>query len=303
MMTVHVHYIIFGCLFYFTSCQRPPIFGAQGRTELFESIGLACSPDKVLYSGKSYKVNIKELDEEVNALEFLTSASKWKKGSKKAVSNTGKIGVLAMHSWTFSLKPVFDGKVKRIDGSLSKITTEIESLKKTEETSRALFKLETNKNTQKAQNLKTQWLKAKAARKGASTLQRKLSRGLKGLRFLSQRLGPALGIFGSVFAIVSGFIDENHMQQQIDLLKEQMERGFAKLRREMEQKYLELKDYVDDSVQFAQVVDLQAELQVRMLPVFFLLHIGSSSLALPEDICFNHTLETNIMKYHFIVFV
>ena len=291
MITIHVHYIIFGCLLCFVNCQDPPLIKAQGGI-IFESIGRACFPDKVLYSGQSDKVNTKELDEEVNALEFLTSASKWKKGSKKAVSDAGKIAVLAMHSWTFSLKPVFDGKVKKIDGSLNKITTEIGRLKQTEETKSALFKLEAHKNTQKAQNLKTQWLKAKAARKGASTIQRKLSRGLKGLRFLSQRLGPALGIFGSVFAIVSGFIDENQMQQQIDLLKKQMEKGFAKLRREMEQKYLELKDYVDDSVQFAQVVDLQAELQVTKLSGVFLLHIGNSSKAFSEDIYFNHRLGT-----------
>ena len=84
---------------------------------------------------------------------------------------------------------------------------------------------------------------------------------MKRLNFLSKKLAPALGVFGAVFSIVSGFFggDEN---QPVDLLRKEMHAGFKKIREEMNRKYMELKHYVDDTVQFAQVVDLEAELEV-----------------------------------------
>ena len=117
-MTIHGNYIIFGCLLYFTNWQRPPIVAAKRGSKIFEYNGDACFPSRVLYSENSDQLNFKELDGELNALDFLTNANKWKLDPKNAVSSSGKIAVLGMHSWTSSLKPLYDKKYKKLDGSL-----------------------------------------------------------------------------------------------------------------------------------------------------------------------------------------
>ena len=263
-MAIYLQLILLVTLLHQSVCQRPPSAEAARATPLFEEVGAACSPQTSLYSGQSNAVDIKIIEKEVNALESLTNASKWKKQAKRGASATGQIANLFMHSYSVSAKPILDGKVKDIDGKVSAAKTRFQELSKVEKSKYELLKNMKN-SKQKAPNLNAEWLRAKSAARQAQLSQRKLSRGLKGLRFASQRLAPALGVFGAVFAIISGFFAEDPTKQVFELLKNEMDKSFEKIGRQMEQKYMELKDYVDDTVQFAQVADLEAELKVRKI--------------------------------------
>ena len=200
--------------------------------DLFYTNGVACEPHKALYVGESKANDVASIDRETKALEYTTDAEKWKKKVKEGTSKSGQTANLFMHTYNLAIKPKFDKKLKIVTDELTSTKNKLASMDK-----------------------------FVPGFKKLSSTKTALQRTLKGLRFLSTKLAPALGVFGAVFTIVSGFFGGGEMEA-VDLLRKEMHEGFKKIREEMNQKYLELKDYVDDSVQFAQVADLEAELEV-----------------------------------------
>ena len=209
-----------------------PVEGRWGSTRLFTQSGTACFPNQALYKGESKEKDISAIDSEAGALEYTTNAKKWKKTAKTATSKISQVAGLFMHSYNIAIKSKFDERLKEVNDKIADVGTKMEKL---------------NKNADAYTKL--------------SSAKSSLQRSLKGLNFLSKKLAPALGVFGAVFSIVSGFFGGNE-NQAVDLLRKEMHAGFKKLREDMNRKYMELKDYVDDTVQFAQVVDLEAELEV-----------------------------------------
>lgn len=200
--------------------------------KLFYSNGVASEPNNALYAGESKANDVATIDKETKALEYTTDAKKWKEKVKEGTSKSGQTANLFMHTYNLAIKPKFDKKLKIVTDELSSTKNKLASMDKF----------------------------APGFKKLSST-KTVLQRSLKSLKFLSTKLAPALGVFGAVFTIVSGFFGGGEMEA-VDLLRKEMHEGFKKIREEMNQKYLELKDYVDDSVQFAEVADLEAELEV-----------------------------------------
>ena len=200
--------------------------------DLFYTNGVVCEPHKALYMGESKANDVASIDKETKALEYTTDAKKWKKKVKEGTSKSAQTANLFMHTYNLAIKPKFDKKLKIVTDELSSTKSKLASMDKLAPGFKKLLSTKTV-----------------------------LQKSLKGLRFLSTKLAPALGVFGAVFTIVSGFFGGGEMEA-VDLLRKEMHEGFKKIREEMNQKYLELKDFVDDSVQFAQVADLGAELEV-----------------------------------------
>ena len=209
-----------------------PVEGRWGSSKLFTESGIACFPDQALYKGENNEKDISAIDSEAQALEYTTNAKNWKKTVKTATSRIAQVAGLFMDSYNLAIESKFDERLKKVNDKIADVGTKMEKLIKNAD---GYSKLASVKSS--------------------------LQSSLKRLNFLSKKLAPALGVFGAVFSIVSGFFggDEN---QPVDLLRKEMHAGFKKIREEMNRKYMELKHYVDDTVQFAQVVDLEAELEV-----------------------------------------
>lgn len=169
-----------------------------------------------------------------------------------------------MHTYNLAIKPKFDKKLKIVTDELTSTKNNLASMDK-----------------------------FVPGFKKLSSTKTALQRTLKGLRFLSTKLAPALGVFGAVFTIVSGFFSGGEMEA-VDLLRKEMHEGFKKIREEMNQKYLELKDYVDDSVQFAQVADLEAELEVMNSQLLLM-------IPLPKIQCVCTTLSISSLKMFYSI--
>ena len=209
-----------------------PVEGRWGSSKLFTESGIACFPDQALYKGENNEKDISAIDSEAQALEYTTNAKNWKKTVKTATSRIAQVAGLFMDSYNLAIESKFDERLKKVNDKIADVGTKMEKL---------------NKNADGYSKL--------------ASIKSSLQSSLKRLNFLSKKMAPALGVFGAVFSIVSGFFggDEN---QPVDLLRKEMHAGFKKIREEMNRKYMELKHYVDDTVQFAQVVDLEAELEV-----------------------------------------
>ena len=186
--------------------------------DLFYEMGVACEPHKALYMGESKANDVASIDKETKALEYTTDAKKWKKKVKEGTSKSAQTANMFMHTYNLAIKPKFDKKLKIVTDELSSTKNKLASMDKY----------------------------ALGFKKLSST-KTALQKSLKGLKFLSTKLAPALGVFGAVFTFISGFFGGGEMEA-VDLLRKEMHEGFKKIREEMNQKYLELKDYVDDSV-------------------------------------------------------
>ena len=211
-----------------------PVEGRWGSSKLFTESGIACFPHQALYKGESKEKDISAIDSEAEALEYTTNAKKKQKTVQTATSKVAQVAGLFMDSYNLAIESKFDKRLKTVEDEIADLGTKMEKM---------------NKNADDYSKL--------------SSTKSSLQRSLKRLHFLSKKLAPALGVFGAVFSIVSGFFGGNE-NQPVDLLRNEMHAGFKKIREEMNRKYKELKDYVDDTVQFAQVVDLEAELEVAI---------------------------------------
>ena len=211
-----------------------PVEGRWGSSKLFTESGIACFPHQALYKGESKEKDISAIDSEAEALEYTTNATNWQKTVQTATSKVAQVAGLFMDSYNLATESKFDKRLKTVEDEIADLGTKMEKM---------------NKNADDYSKL--------------SSTKSSLQRNLKRLHFLSKNLAPALGVFGAVFSIVSGFFGGNE-NQPVDLLRNEMHAGFKKIREEMNRKYKELKDYVDDTVQFAQVVDLEAELEVAI---------------------------------------
>ena len=209
-----------------------PVEGRWGSSRLFTESGIACFPHQALYNGESNEKDISAIDSEAEALEYTTNATNWKETVKTATSKIAQVAGLFMDSYNLAIESKFDERLQKVEDKIADVGSKMEKLDKNAD---AYSKLASTKSS--------------------------LQTSLKKLNFLSKKLAPALGVFGAVFSIVSGFFGGNE-NQAVDLLRNEMHAGFKKIRQEMNRKYMELKDYVDDTVQFAQVVDLEAELEV-----------------------------------------
>ena len=81
-------------------------------------------------------------------------------------------------------------------------------------------------------------------------------------------VGPVLAVFAAAATIIAGeaFPDEN--ADNIVNLRNAMNKGFQKLRDDMNQKFLDLEHYVDSSIQASEVRMLHSDLEVGFLLSF-----------------------------------